>query len=317
MLRTIIVTTPEDLVATVYLAANEIQGELGIGKGSIIKAISEAFGNTEAEIVEKIKELGELGLVAKRSRSSQAMIYKPQPLTIVKVFNTFRQIAKESGKGSKEKKQNRMKEVFVATTDCEALYLTRLLQAKLRLKFTGQTVLAALGQAAAANIVKQVVSVVPAYDTIVHALPTGGVWNLPKACIFTLGVPISPMLAKPAKSVGEILDKFQDTVFTCEYKYDGQRKHSHSNSSKNPAMSRKFKSFLKLLLKMVVKFLIHWFYGLGYCLQGTGFSEAELEERSSNLGSKVIPTPKKCYQVGDSLKPEPDVWFEPTEQGRR
>lgn len=55
MLRTVIATTPDDLVATVYLAANEIapahEGvELGIGEGSIIKAISEAFGRTEAQV---------------------------------------------------------------------------------------------------------------------------------------------------------------------------------------------------------------------------------------------------------------------------
>lgn len=55
MLRTVIATTPEDLVATVYLAANEIapahEGvELGIGEGTIIKAISEAFGRTEDHV---------------------------------------------------------------------------------------------------------------------------------------------------------------------------------------------------------------------------------------------------------------------------
>ena len=63
----------------------------------------------------------------------------------------------------------------------------------------------------------------PVYDIIVPALLSGGVWNLPKTCNFTLGVPIGPMLAKPTKGVGEILNKFQDTVFTCEYKYDGER----------------------------------------------------------------------------------------------
>lgn len=63
----------------------------------------------------------------------------------------------------------------------------------------------------------------PVYDIIVPALLAGGVWNLPKTCNFTLGVPVGPMLAKPTKGVGEILNKFQDTVFTCEYKYDGER----------------------------------------------------------------------------------------------
>ncbi|KFK29687.1 hypothetical protein AALP_AA7G165700 [Arabis alpina] len=439
MLRTIIVTTPEDLIATVYLCANENQGEeeLGIGKGPIVKAISEAFGKSEAEIMEKTKELGELGLVARRSRSSQAMIYKPKPLTIVKVFNTFGQIAKETGNGSKEKKQNRMKELFVATTDCESLYLTRLLQAKLRLNFT-ETKSPLIE---AVKIVKHVFSVVPAYDTIVHALLSG----------------------EPAKSVGEILDKFQDTVFTCEYKYDGQREHIHymedgrfeifSKSGKETlrstpmllkkpfvksfildcevvAFDREKKKFLPLqilstrarknvnvhnikvgvstlafdMLYLNGQLLIHEnlnirreklyesfeedpgcfqfataltssnvdeiqefleasvkdgcedymedsccsigdsvdlvpiaaYYGEGkraglfgshllacydgeknefqsICKIGTGFSEAELEDLSSSLGSKVIATAKKCYQVGDSLKPEPDVWCEPTE----
>ncbi|KAH8499521.1 hypothetical protein H0E87_018128 [Populus deltoides] len=251
MLRTVMDTTPEDLVAVVYLLANKVapahEGvELGIGEALIIKALAEACGRKEKEVKKQYKDLGDLGLVAKASRSSQSMMRKPDPLTITKVFNTFQQIAKESGKDSQDKKKNHIKALLVAATDCEPLYLIRLLQTKLRIGLAEQTLLAALGQAAvyteehstspphiqspleeAAKIVKQVYSVLPVYDKIVPALLSDGVWNLPKTCSFTPGVPVGPMLAKPTKGVSEIVTKFQDMEFSCEYKYDGERAQIH------------------------------------------------------------------------------------------
>ncbi|KAK4480040.1 hypothetical protein RD792_013097 [Penstemon davidsonii] len=284
MLRTVIETTPDDLVAVVYLLANRIASaheglELGLGDASIIKALAEACGAKEAHIKKQYKELGDLGLVAKASRSSQPLMRKPEALTVAKVFETFQVIAKvlyalrhdrtesqshytlsicfctnpenkqhprESGKDSQEKKKNHIKALLVAATDCEPQYLIRLLQTKLRIGLAEQTLLTALGHAAvysekhssappkvdnpleeAAKVVKQVYSVIPVYDKIVPALLSGGVWNLPKTCSFSPGIPVGPMLAKPTKGVSEILDKFQDMEFTCEYKYDGERAQIH------------------------------------------------------------------------------------------
>ncbi|GAV73451.1 DNA_ligase_A_M domain-containing protein/DNA_ligase_A_N domain-containing protein/DNA_ligase_A_C domain-containing protein [Cephalotus follicularis] len=251
MFRTVIATTPEDLLPAVYLTANKIAPahhglELGIGDASIIKALSEACGRTESQVKKQYQEKGDLGLVAQTSRSSQSMMCKPDPLTIAGVFHTFQLIAKESGKDSQEKKKNRIKALLVAATDCEPLYLIRLLQSKLRIKMADQTLLAALGQAAvyneqhstppsniqspleeAAKIVKQVYSVLPVFDKIVPSLLSDGVWNLPKSCSFSPGVPVGPMLAKPTKGVSEVVNKFQDTEYTCEYKYDGERAQIH------------------------------------------------------------------------------------------
>ncbi|XP_042406854.1 DNA ligase 1-like [Zingiber officinale] len=249
--RTVIATTPGDLLATVYLSANKIAAphegiELGIGDASLIKALAEAYGRKEEQVKKQLKELGDLGLVAKASRSSQKVMFKPQPLTISKVFNTFRAIAKESGKDSQDKKRNHIKGLLVAATDCEPQYLVRLLQSKMRIGLAEKTVLVALAQASvfsetnqnqhsqaqpdfeeAGRIVKQVYSVLPIYDKIVPELLSVGVWKLQEACKFSLGVPVGPMLAKPTKAVSEILDKFQGTEFTCEYKYDGERAQIH------------------------------------------------------------------------------------------
>ncbi|XP_047072114.1 DNA ligase 1, partial [Lolium rigidum] len=248
--RTIIATTPEDLLATVYLSVSRIapphEGiELGIGDTSIIRALSEAYGRKEEHVKKNLKELGDLGLVAKASRSSQKMMYKPKPLTIPRVLDTFRTIAKESGKDSQDKKRNHIKGLLVAATDCEPQYIIRLLQSKMRIGLAEKTVQMALAQAAvysekgsppkevqspfeeAAKIIKHAYSVLPIYDKIVPTLLEAGVWKLPETCNFSIGVPVGPMLAKATKSVSEIIDKFQGRDYTCEYKYDGERAQIH------------------------------------------------------------------------------------------
>ncbi|KAF3789524.1 DNA ligase 1 [Nymphaea thermarum] len=249
--RTVIATTPDDLLAVVYLSANKIAPaykgiELGIGDAAIIKVLAEACGRNETHIKTQLKTLGDLGLVAKSSRRTQALMKKPEPLTVINVLKAFRDIAEESGKESQDKKRIRIRNLLVAATDCEPQYLVRLLQSKMRIGLAEQTVLVALGHAAvyseippvpssqiqsrleeAAKSVKQVYSVLPIYDRIVSTLLSVGVTKLLDACTFSLGVPVGPMLAKPTKGVSEILDKFQDTEFTCEYKYDGERAQIH------------------------------------------------------------------------------------------
>ncbi|KAI3989583.1 hypothetical protein MKX01_036192 [Papaver californicum] len=189
--RTVIPTTPGDLVSFVYLSAGKIYPahdgvELGIGDAAIIKSISEAYGKSETQIKKELKV---------------------------------------SGQKSQEKKRNHIKELLVAASDCEPLYIIRLLQSKLRIGLAEQTVLVALAQAAAyserpkdppieeaVKAIKQVYSVHPKYDTIVSALLSDGVLKLPDTCTFVPGVPIGPMLAKPTKGVSEILDKFQNRI---------------------------------------------------------------------------------------------------------
>ena len=66
-------------------------------------------------------------------------------------------------------------------------------------------------------------SELPSYDLVIPALLQHGIDNVRTKCKLTPGVPLKPMLAKPTKTIGEILDRCEGRKFTCEYKYDGER----------------------------------------------------------------------------------------------
>lgn len=250
--RAILAGTPGDLLPVVYLCTNRVAPahagiELGVGDAILIKALASATGRKESSIKSDYETSGDLGSVAASCRSAQRTLFTPAPLTIAAVLKTFREIAKESGQSSQERKKGLISKLLVASKGCEPGYIMRSLQAKLRIGLAEQSVLVAIAHAVllhkegakdkdgkladrleqASQAVKAAYSECPSYDMLIPALLDHPLSELAAHVHFMPGVPVKPMLAKPTTGVGEVLDKFTDCEFTCEYKYDGERVQIH------------------------------------------------------------------------------------------
>ena len=79
-------------------------------------------------------------------------------------------------------------------------------------------------------IIKKAYSEVPSYDSLLDAALSVPLHEMYKACTLTPGIPVAPMLAKPTKSIQEVLKRLNGLRFTCEFKYDGERAQVHMTS---------------------------------------------------------------------------------------
>ncbi|KND00382.1 DNA ligase I, ATP-dependent (dnl1) [Spizellomyces punctatus DAOM BR117] len=251
--KDVIQLSPKDLVACIYLCLNRIgpeyEGkELGIGESILVKAVASATGRSAQSIKTDMAQHGDLGTVAQTSRGHQKTMFPPPPLTVVSVYKTLNEIASITGQSSQSLKIGKINKLLVACRDNEPKYLIRSLEGKLRIGLAEQSILQALAHAAtltdssvvklsedkratvlaeAAATFKHVYNELPNYDEIVPVLLEKGIKELPKYCKLRPGVPLKPMLAHPTKSLTDVLNRFENMTFTCEYKYDGERAQIH------------------------------------------------------------------------------------------
>lgn len=166
-LRQVMRLTPDDLLPTVLLMINKLAPdyagiELGIGESLIMKAIGETTGRSLQVIKSDQKDIGDLGLVAVKSRSTQPTMFKPKSLTVRGVHQGLMNIATVTGSGAQGRKVDGIKKLLSAadaqstgkvdiTKDkggpSEAKFIIRFLEGKLRLGLAERTVLVSLAQA--------------------------------------------------------------------------------------------------------------------------------------------------------------------------
>lgn len=186
-LQQVLRLTPNDLLPTVQLMINKVAAdyagiELGIGESLIIKAISESTGRPLSVTKADHQKIGDLGLVAVKSRSTQGTMFKPKPLTVRGVHEGLLAIAKMEGHGSQDKKVGAIKKLLAAADTMsgskgidinkdkggasESKFIVRFLEGKLRLGLAEKTVIVALAQAVVTHEVVQKGSKMPTTDQL-------------------------------------------------------------------------------------------------------------------------------------------------------
>lgn len=262
--------SPKELPQCICLMLNQLgpayEGlELGLGDTVIMKAICLATGRSESHIKTELKEKGDLGTIAESSRVNQTLLFKPKPLTVQLVFERLKGIAEMKGQSVQSKKVEKVQSLLVACRECEARYIVRSLSGKLRIGLAEQSLLVALARAfvivedyykkgksydpesekfkdkvdAATEEVKAAYNRLPNYEILCKVLLQDGIEGLEEGCQSMISVPLRPMLAQPSKGVEEVLKKFGEHKFTCEYKYDGERAQIHrSETGKTYIFSR-------------------------------------------------------------------------------
>ncbi|KAL9590311.1 MAG: hypothetical protein Q9203_000883 [Teloschistes exilis] len=277
-LRQVLRLTPQDLLPTVLLMMNKLAAdyagvELGIGESLIVRAIGETTGRSLQIIRNDQGDIGDLGLVAAKSRANQPTMFKPKALTVKGVLDGLMSIATTSGDGSQARKIAGIKKLLSAadvasagkgskgvdiTKDkggaSETKFIIRFLEGKLRLGLAEKTVLVALAHAMVVHetiqngkqspsseqlaqgeaVLRTVYCELPSYEVIIPAMLEHGIFRLHEKCKLQPGVPLKPMLARPTKSITEVLDRFEGKDFTCEYKYDGERAQIHYVADDSP-----------------------------------------------------------------------------------
>jgi len=251
---------PVDLIdKVVYLTQGKLYPdymgvELGIAEKLAMRSIAEASATQVKVVEDELKRVGDIGKAAENILSKRKAVslllfmgaeHKPQPLTVLRVYETLDKIAKASGEGAQETKVALLTALLKDATPKEARYLVRTVTGKLRLGVADMTILDALaisfcGGKEARPFIERAYNLSSDLGFVAKVAATEGLEGIKRFKI-TIGRPIRPMLAERLATPEEILAKLGGKCIA-EYKYDGERIQAHKQGDKVMLFSRRLEN---------------------------------------------------------------------------
>jgi len=237
-LAALLAETPEELLPTVCylcqgLVAPEFAGvDLGLAEKLALRAVATATGIEPEEVLEAVREAGDLGQAAEQLLAATAAEQEPS-LQVAGVVDTLHEIAGAEGSGSQGRKLNLLAGLLALSTPLEARYLLRLVTGNLRLGIGTPTILDALAQVYAGGrknraVLERAYNICCDLGLVAATLASDGLAGV-EGLNVRPGYPVRVMLAQRLSDAGEMLARLGGRCMA-EYKYDGMRVQAHRTS---------------------------------------------------------------------------------------
>ncbi len=217
----------------------------GIANQMMIKAISKSTGISESEINNKLKTLGDLGLVAEDCiKRKEQRTLSQKSLTIENVYENMQKLSTITGSGSQERKLNLIAELLTSAEPKEAKYIVRSILEILRIGVAEGIIRDSIAKAFNVNskIVENAWFLRANYGEIAKIAKQQGEAGLKKVRI-ELGKPIMVMLGEKSPTLEKALGLYEKPFL--EYKYDGVRIQIHKKDDKIWLFTRRLEDVTK------------------------------------------------------------------------
>ena len=240
-----IASQPKEIDKTTYLIlgilAPSYKGIVfNLAERMMLKVLAQAY-DTDIDKVKKLyKEKGDLGNVAEGLAQNLKLPPgrvrdKAQNLSVLNVYELLLVIAQDAGEGSQERKIQKMADLLKIVDPLSARYISRMPVGRLRLGFSGKTILDALSWMEVGDKTKKVkleraYQVIPDVGLLAKHVKEVGIDKAVKNIKPVVGIPVLPMLAQRIKSPKEMIDKMGEVVV--EPKFDGLRVQIHFKRGK-------------------------------------------------------------------------------------
>ena len=232
--------SPEEVEKVAYLCQERLvpnyeKIEFGMSEKLVAKSLAKALSKDEEEIWSLYKEIGDLGALAQRYIGEGR-----GELEILDVYNRLMEIATTTGKGSIEKKTDRLAELFSHVSGKEAKYISRIVLGRLRLGIGDPTILDAFSYAYSGDkslrpVIERAYNLCSDLGLVGFTLFSKGLDALRDFKV-QVGKPIRMALAERLPSAEEIISKIGKC--SVEPKFDGFRCQIHKDGNNIRIFSR-------------------------------------------------------------------------------